>query len=86
MTTGQALAGVLDETIAALAALDQDALLTLEERAAALAESRLVADDATIDLIRAKRRVLEQLLGHSESNLNMLSRLHERYARDAWER
>lgn len=87
MTTGQAVANVLDETIQALAVLDFDSLQRLEERAMTLASaSGSIADEATVYSIQAKRRVLEQLLRHSESNLSALCRLHERNARGAWER
>lgn len=86
MTTGQTVARVLDETIDALATLDLDKLCGLEERATALAQSRLAADDTAIHSIQAKKRVLEQLLRRSESNLSTLCRLHERNTGDAWVR
>ena len=85
MTTGQAVADVLGETITALALLDLDSLQALEERAAMLAQSNLVADAACMDLIRAKGRVLETVLGYSESNLNALNRLYGRDTRGPWQ-
>lgn len=86
MTTGQAVADLLGETITALTVLDVDSLQALEKRAAMLAQSNLVADVASMDLIRSKRRVLEVVLGHSESNLNALNRLYGRDTRGPWQR
>ena len=85
MTTGQAVADVLDETIHALAILDLDALAAIEEKMMTLAQSRLIADEAAMSLILAKARVLEQFLNRSESNLDALQRLHRRNMRDLWE-
>ena len=85
MTTGQAVADLLGETITALTVFDVDSLLALEERAAVLAQSNFIADAACMDLIRAKGRVLEVVLGHSESNLNALNRLYGRDMRGPWQ-
>jgi hypothetical protein len=85
MATGQAVADLLEETITALSLLDVASLQALEERAAVLAQSNLVTDAAGMDLIRAKRRVLEVVLGHSESNLNALNRLYGRDTRGPWQ-
>jgi hypothetical protein len=85
MAIEQALADVLDETIRALAILDLDALKAMEERSMVLAQSTLIADEADIDSILAKKRVLELVLYHSESNLNALQRLYGRNTRDLWE-
>jgi hypothetical protein len=57
----------------------------MEERSMVLAQSTLIADEADIDSILAKKRVLELVLYHSESNLNALQRLYGRNTRDLWE-
>jgi hypothetical protein len=85
MTISQAVGDALDETIHALARLDLDALTAIEERMMVLAQSRLIADGAVMGSILAKKRVLEQVLNHSESNLDALQRLYRRNMRDLWE-
>ena len=85
MATGEAVADLIGETITALARLDVVSLQALEERAVMLAQSNLIADATCMDLIRAKRRVLEVVLGHSESNLNALNRLYGRDTRGRWQ-
>ena len=86
MAIDQALEDALDETIHALAILDLDTLQAIEQRLTMLAQSQLVADGFNIDSILAKKRVLELVLSHSESNLNALRRLYGRNTRDLWER
>lgn len=86
MTTCQAVADVLDQTIQALALLDLERLQILEEQTAALAESKLVGDGAGINAVLGKKRVLELVLDDSASNLNALNRLYERNMRGSWER
>jgi hypothetical protein len=86
MATFQAVADVLDETIKALALMDLERLQVLEEQAAALAESKLIGDEAGISAVLAKKRVLELVLDDSASNLNALNRLLERNMRGPWER
>ena len=78
MTTYQAVADVLDETLGALTSLDADKLQELERRVEALAESELVCGEISADSILAKKRVLELLLRNSEENLGALHRLHVR--------
>jgi hypothetical protein len=88
MATGQALADALDETIHALAILDLDTLQAIEQRMTVLAQSVSFEDKIGTDfflLIGAKKRVLELVLYHSESNLNALRRLYGRNTRDLWE-
>ncbi len=85
MTDFQAVADILDETVEALAVLDSDSLRTLEERAATLAQSSLIFNEAGLSSILAKRRVLELVLGDSASNLNALNRLYGRNTRVPWE-
>jgi len=90
MTIEQALCNALDETIHALAILDLDTLQAVERRMTTLAETQFVMDGLDdgldIDSILAKKRVLELVLYHSESNLNALHRLYGRNTRDLWER
>lgn len=86
MAIEQALCNALDETIHALALLDLDTLQAIERRVTTLAQSQLVTDGIDIGSILAKKRVLELVLYHSESNLNALRRLYGRNTRDLWER
>lgn len=85
MAIDQAVADALDETIRALAILDLDTLQAMEERMMVLAQSPLIADEVSIGSILAKKRVLELVLDHSESNLNALRRLYGRNAGELWE-
>ena len=85
MAIEQALCNALDDTVHALAVLDLDTLQAIEGRLTTLAQSQLVSDGFDIDSILAKKRVLELLLYHSESNLNALRRLYGRNTRDLWE-
>jgi hypothetical protein len=86
MAIEQALCNALDETVHALAILDLDTLQAIERQMMTLAQSQLVSDGLDIDSILAKKRVLELVLYHSESNLNALRRLYGRNTRDLWER
>lgn len=86
MVIEQALEDALDQTIHALAILDLDALQVIERRLTTLVQSQLVTDWIGIDSVLAKKRVLELVLYHSESNLNALRRLYGRNTRDLWER
>ncbi|MEO6909622.1 MAG: hypothetical protein ABI158_01690 [Edaphobacter sp.] len=85
MTTGVAIANVLDETIEALCLLDANRLEILERRLAHLAQSRFVASQSEMDRLRAKRAVYKDILRHSASNLNALNRLYGRETRGPWE-
>jgi hypothetical protein len=89
MRIEQVLGEALDQTIHALAMLDLDALESIEQRLTTLAPSRRVGDeidaDCMVSLI-ARKCVLEQVLYHSELNLNALRRLHGRNMRDLWQR
>jgi hypothetical protein len=85
MAIEQALGDALDETIHALAILDLDALQAIERRLTTLVQSGPVVDGIGVDFILAKKRVLELVLSHSESNLNALRRLYGRNTRDLWE-
>jgi hypothetical protein len=89
MAIEQALCDALDETIHALAILDLETLQAIERRLTAMAQSRLAAegiDSDSASSVAAKKRVLELVLYHSESNLNALHRLYGRNMRDLWER
>lgn len=89
MDIEQALGDALDETVHALAILDLDTLQAIEQRLTALGQSVCFEDKIGANcslLIGAKKRVLELVLYHSESNLNALRRLYGRNTRDLWER
>lgn len=85
MAIEQAITDVLDETISALALLDLDTLKAVEERLTLLSQSPQIADEIGIASILSKKRVLELVLHHSESNLNALQGLYGRNTRDRWE-
>jgi len=85
MASDHALVEVLDETISALRVLDMSRLETLELQIAGIAGVRLIVHQAEINLIRAKRDVLEGVLHNSASNLSALNRLYGRDTRDSWE-
>ena len=84
MTTNQALADILDETVKALSDLDSHLLQALEQRIVALAESseRYEGDDTGLTL--SKKRLLEIVLQNCQVNLDALSRLHARNMRNQW--
>ena len=86
MTTYQAIADALDETLDALTGLDADKLEELERRVEALAESKVVCGAIHADSILTKKRVLELLLRSSEENLRALHRLHVRNRGTQWAR
>jgi hypothetical protein len=86
MTTCQAVADVLDETIKALVSLDLESLQLQAKRVSVLAQSNLIADEAGVASVLEKKRVLELVLHGSASNLNALNRLYRRNTRDSWER
>jgi hypothetical protein len=82
----QPLIEILDQTIRAFSLLDLNRLETLERQIHELAGSRLSSDRAGMNLIRARRDMLEGVLHNSASNLNALNCLYERDVRDPWER
>jgi hypothetical protein len=84
MTIDQAVADVLDETIQALSFLDFNRLQALEKRISAFAESGAKCSGDSLDLILAKKRLLELILQNCDANLKALNRLHERNTRDQW--
>lgn len=84
MVADQTVNEILDQTVQALAVMDLNKLQTLEQRAAAVAESNVVfSRDALVSLL-AKKRILELVLQSCESNLDTLWRLHKRNAGDRW--
>jgi hypothetical protein len=84
MAPDQAVADVLDETIQALTLLDFNKLEALEKRISAFVWSGAKCNENSLDLILAKKRLLELILQNCEANLNTLSRLHGRNTRDPW--
>lgn len=84
MQTGQALADILDETVAALSDLDSDALGALEQRIVTLAESDATFERDAVGLVLTKKRLLEIVLQNCQVNLDALTRLHARNMRNQW--
>ena len=85
MAADHGISEILDETIVALSLLEVNRLETLERHVAGLASARPIVDRAEMNLIRAKRDVLEGVLLNSASNLTALNRLYGRDTRDRWE-
>jgi len=86
MAIDQAVADVLDETIQALTLLDFKRLQALEARISAFADAGAECSGDSLDLILAKKRLLELVLQNCETNLKALNRLHGRNMRDQWAR
>jgi hypothetical protein len=84
MAINQALANILDETVAALSDLNLEALQALEHRAAMIAESAETFERDAAGLVLAKKRLLETVLQNCQVNLDALTRLHARNMRDQW--
>jgi len=84
MVTDQAVTDVLDETIQALTLLDFNKLEALEKRISAFVRSGAKCNENSLELILAKKRLLELILQNCEANLNTLNRLHGRNTRDPW--
>ena len=84
MGIDQVVADVLDETIQALTLLDFNKLEVLERRISAFADSGARCSRDSLDLIMAKKRVLELVLQNCDVNLKALDRLHGRNTRDQW--
>ena len=86
MTTAeQSVMTVLDETIAALSTLDHERLLSLEERILLLAKSGDL-NSASMSSLLQRHAVLKRMLGETQANLAVLSRLRGRDGSDAWVR
>jgi hypothetical protein len=79
----QELDAILEETTAALATFDLDALLELLQRAEVL---RHAGCKAVSRPVVAKHQVLSAMLRSTESNLKLIERLHRREAERTWER
>jgi hypothetical protein len=84
MTTQGNLALILEETITALSSFDLARLQTLEQSTIELAGSGLRCEAEEMNVLRAKKDVLELLLRNCEPNLNVLKRLHTRSTRESW--
>jgi hypothetical protein len=84
MTIAQSLEEVLDETVDALSHLDLERLNALEQRAVLLAGSNANFETSSLGLVRPKKRRLEIVLQNCRTNLNALTRLHERNVRNQW--
>lgn len=84
MAINQTLADILDETVAALGDLDSEALYALEQRIVMLAGSAETFERDAVDVVLAKKRLLEIVLQNCQVNLDALSRLHARNMRNQW--
>jgi hypothetical protein len=84
MPIDQAVADVLDATIQALTFMDFKRLQALEKRISEFANSGAKCSEDSVDLILAKKRLLELVLQNCETNLKVLNRLHGRNTRDQW--
>ena len=82
--TLQSVAGILDETIESLSVLDHERLLSLEQRILSLAKSGGI-DNLPSSLLE-RHHVLHRMLLETQSNLAILTRLHNGDGRDVWER
>jgi hypothetical protein len=83
MPINQALADILDETVAAISDLDSVALHALEQRIVMLADSAETFERDTVGVVLAKR-LLELVLQDCNVNLDVLTRLHARNMRNQW--
>jgi hypothetical protein len=84
MTTQSNLALILDETITALSNFDLARLQALEQSTIELAGSGLRCKAEEMNVLRAKKDVLELVLRSCEPNLNILKRLHTKSMRESW--
>jgi hypothetical protein len=84
MPINQALADILDETVAAISDLDSVALHALEQRIVMLADSAEAFERDTVGVVLAKKRLLEIVLQNCNVNLDVLTRLHARNMRNQW--
>ena len=83
MASEDQLDAILDETTAALATFDLDGLQGLLRRAEALHDAGC---EAVSSSLVAKHQLLGMMLRSTESNLNLLRRLHGRDMGQTWER
>ncbi len=83
MASEEQLGALLDETTAALATFDLDSLQGLLQRAEALRDAGY---EAVTSSLVAKHQLLGTMLRSTESNLNLLRRLHGGDMRHTWER
>jgi hypothetical protein len=85
MTIKRALEDILDETVEAFSNLDSARLHSLEQRIVVIAASNVKFEgDEAATVILQKQRQLEIVLQNSQANLNALTRLHARNARNQW--
>lgn len=84
MAINQALADILDETVAALSDLDSEALYALEQRIVVLADSDETFERDVVGVVLAKKRLLEIVLQNCQVNLDALTRLNARNMRNQW--
>ena len=84
MAINQALADILDETVAEFSDLNLEALHALEQRTVIIAESTETLERDALGVVLAKKRLLEIVLQNCQVNLDALTRLHARNMRNQW--
>jgi len=78
------LSEALERTAAALAMFDGDALEELTARLNAAAEGQVEIEREPVEAIKARQRILAEVLTATEQSINLLRRLRERKAGNEW--
>jgi hypothetical protein len=84
VTSDQAVAEALDETVQAITVLDLNRLKTLEEKISVLAQYSITWGKGGINAMLAKKHLLDLILRNCEANLDSLKQLNGRDTRDQW--
>lgn len=78
------LSEALEQTASALAMFDGDALQQLTERLNAATQGLVEVEPEPIEAIKARQRILAEVLTATEQSLRLLRGLRERNARNEW--
>ncbi len=78
------LSEALERTAAALAMFDGDALEELTARLNAAKEGLVDVEPEPIEAIKARQRILAEVLIATEQSIHILRRLRERKAKNEW--
>jgi hypothetical protein len=78
------LSEALEQTASALAMFDSDALEELTVRLSAAAEGLVEVEREPIEAIKARQRILAEVLMATEQSIQILRGLRERKARNEW--
>lgn len=78
------LSEALERTASALAMFDGDALAELTERLNAATEGLVEVEPEPIEAIKARQKILAEVLTATERSLQLLRSLRERNARNEW--